>query len=84
MDVTKSDFFYFGTLPQVCIHSLIEDEYSQMYIPQEICDCGSNEWIESKMDVIKPIEGFSYPKKDVHRCKNCNTVRLANHIGSKD
>ncbi len=84
MDTSKSDFFHFGTLPQVCIHSVIEDEYSKMYIPQETCDCGCKEWINGTMDIIEPVPGSSYPKKDVHRCKKCNKVRIANHIGAKD
>lgn len=77
MDTSKSDFYHFGTLPSVCIHSPIKDKYSKMYIPLEICECGCKEWVESTM--IKFI-GFSLDR--VHRCKDCNTVRIANHIGS--
>jgi hypothetical protein len=25
--------------------------------------------------------GHTFPRKDVHRCKNCNEVRLADYIG---
>ena len=84
MDTSKSEFYHFGLLPQVCIHSLVEDEYSKMYKPQEICECGHSEWVESTMDIIKPIEGFSFPKKNVHRCKKCNKVRISHHIGIKE
>lgn len=84
MNTSKSEFFHFGILPQICIHSVIEDEYSKMYIPQKICNCGCEEWIQGTMDIIKPIPGFSFPKKDVHRCKECNSVRIANHIGTKN
>jgi hypothetical protein len=76
MDTSKSDFFHFGTLPQVCIHSLFEDEYSKMYIPQEVCDCGCKDWIDSTM-----IKFVGFPPSDVHRCKECNAIRIANHIG---
>lgn len=83
MDTSKSEFYHFGILPQVCIHSLDEDEYSKMYIPQEKCKCGSSDWIESTMDIIVP-KGFTFPQKRVHRCKECNEVRIANHIGYKE
>ncbi len=77
----KSDFFNYGILPKICIHSLIEDPYSKMYIPRDKCECGGNEWIESTMDIVKPVKGYEFPKKDVHRCKECNEVRMADHIG---
>lgn len=77
--IDKSEFFHFGILPQVCIHSLIENEYSKMYIPQETCDCGCKEWVDSTMVII---EGF--PEKEVHRCKDCNKVRIAYRIGIKE
>ena len=77
----NSEFYNFGILPQICIHSLIEDEYSKMYIPRKQCDCGCAEWIEGKMDIIKPMNGYEFPKKDVHRCKECNEVRISDHIG---
>jgi hypothetical protein len=79
MDTSKSEFYHFGLLPQVCIHSLIEDEYSKMYKPQETCDCGHSEWVESTMIMIE-----GYPPKQVHRCKKCNEVRIAHHIGIKE
>ena len=80
----KSEFYHFGILPEICIHSPIEDKYSKMYTPREKCDCGCSEWIEGKMDIVKPVNGYQYPQKDVHRCKNCNEVRMADHIGVKD
>lgn len=76
----KSEFYHFGLLPQVCIHSPIEDQYSKMYTPRQACDCGCAEWIDGKMDIIVPV-GFKFPQKDVHRCKQCNEVRMADHIG---
>ena len=79
--MNKSEFYHFGILPQVSIHSIIEDQYSKMYIPREKCDCGHNEWIEGEMDIIKPSFGFEFPKKPVHRCKKCKEVRMADHIG---
>ncbi len=81
MDTSKSDFFHFGTLPNVCIHSLDEDEFSKMYIPQDRCNCGGNEWIDSTMKIIEDFMGYEFPKKRVHRCKACNEVRIAHHIG---
>lgn len=80
--LSKSEFYHFGILPGVCIHSLIEDQYSKMYIPRKKCDCGCLEWIEGEMDVMKPIPGFYSPKRHVHRCKNCKEVRLSDHIGT--
>lgn len=77
--INKSEFFHFGILPQICIHSVIEDEYSKMYIPQMVCNCGCVEWIDGKMQMF---EGF--PEKDVHRCKKCNEVRIAHHIGIRE
>lgn len=79
MDTNKSEFFHFGILPQVCIHSLVQDEYSCMYSPQANCECGSSEWIDSTMEIVNGL-----PIKDVHRCKHCNKVRLATHIGYKE
>jgi hypothetical protein len=83
MKTDKSEFFHFGILPQVCIHSLDEDEYSKMYIPQEKCDCGCSDWIESTMKIIEDRIGYNFHKR-VHRCKECNEVRIANHIGYKE
>jgi hypothetical protein len=79
MDTSKSEFYHFGLLPAVCIHCLIEDEYSIMYKPQEICECGHSEWIESTM-----IKFISLIPSNVHRCKKCNEVRIAHHIGIID
>jgi len=79
----KSDFFHFGTLPQVSIHSIIEDQYSKMYIPREKCDCGCSEWIDGKMKIVEDCFGYEFPKKDVHRCKDCNEVRMADHVAAK-
>jgi len=83
MDTSKSEFFHFGILPEVCIHSLDEDEYSKMYIPREKCDCGNDKWIDSTMKIVKDFMGYEFPKKLVHRCSHCNEVRLADHIGKK-
>jgi len=80
--INKSEFFHFGTLPQVSIHSTIEDGYSKMYVPREKCDCGCNEWIDGKMKIVEDSFGYEFPKKDVHRCKECNEVRMADHVGS--
>lgn len=81
LDFDKSEFHHFGILPAICIHSLAQDQYSKMYKPRLLCECGSDEWIEGKMDVIKPVNGYKFPQKDVHRCKSCNEVRVADHIG---
>lgn len=83
MDTNKSEFFHFGILPRVCIHSLDEDEYSKMYIPQEKCDCGCFEWVESTMKMLEDVGDYSFPLKNVHRCKNCNEVRISTHIGKE-
>ncbi len=82
IDVKNSEFAHFGILPGICIHSLVEDQYSKMYIPREKCKCGSTEWIESTMDIVKPVIGYEFPKKDIHRCNECNEVRMADHIGA--
>lgn len=84
MDVSKSEFFHFGILPSVCIHSPIKDEYSNNYIPREKCDCGCTEWVESTMKLVGDSFGYEFPTKDVHRCKQCNQVRMADHKGYKE
>ncbi len=82
--IDKSEFYHFGILPRVCIHSPNEDEYLKMYIPREKCGCGNSEWISGKMDIVKPMNGYTFPQKDVHRCKDCNEVRMADHIGKDE
>lgn len=84
MDTSKSEFFHFGLLPEVTIYSPIEDQYSKMYVPRHKCDCGSSKWINGKMDILNLSMGRIFPQKDVHRCKNCNEVRMADHLGVKD
>jgi len=79
--ISKSEFYAFGILPGVCIHSPIEDQYSKMYKPRDKCDCGHDKWIDSTMDIVKPSLGFSFPKKDIHRCEKCREIRMADHIG---
>lgn len=74
----KSEFYHFDVIPQVCIHSLVEDEYSKMYVPREVCECGCTEWVEGTMQMF-----IGLPLKDVHRCKACNEVRMADHIGAR-
>lgn len=59
---------------------MVEDEYSKMYIPREKCECGCSEWIEGKMNIVEPVNGYQFPQKDVNRCKKCNEVRMADHI----
>lgn len=79
----KSEFYHFGVLPRMCIHSPIEDEYSHMYVPQEKCDCGCSKWVDGKMPLVEMM-GVPCMFKDVHRCKDCNEVRVANHIGKDE
>lgn len=81
----NSEFYHFGILPQLCIHSPFKDQYSQMYIPREKCDCGCNEWIEEGCTMILGHYPDGTPVyKDVHRCKKCYEIRIADHIGIKD
>lgn len=82
--IKNSEFFHFGILPSVCIHSPIEDEYSKMYNPRQKCECGCEEWVDGLMDIVKPMNGYEFPKKNVHRCAKCSEVRMADHIGVKD
>lgn len=82
--INESAFYHFGILPSVCIHSPIEDQYSSMYIPREKCKCGCSEWVEGEMKIVEDSMGYEFPKKNVHRCKDCNDVRMADHIGVKD
>jgi len=79
----NSEFFHFGILPRVCIHTLEEDEYSHMYIPEEGCSCGCKEWIVSVM-ALAQVDGIPCMFKNVHRCRDCNEVRMANHIGKEE
>ena len=81
MDTSNSEFYHFGILPKICIHSLDEDSYSKMYKPKKQCDCGCDQWIESTMKIIQSSGGLHYPEKRVHRCKNCNDIRTSIHIG---
>lgn len=81
MDTSKSEFFHFGILPRVCIHSPIEDQYSKMYLPREKCECGSSQWIDGEINITN---GLEFPRKQVHRCKECDEVRMADHIGRDD
>lgn len=74
----RSCFYHFGILPQACIHSLIEDEYSKMYEPEKNCKCGCENWYED--DAVLFI---GLPPKKVHRCKRCNELRMGIHIGMK-
>ena len=75
-EMENSAFYQFGLLPEICIHSLDEDQYSPMYIPREKCDNGHSDWIES---TIQMFSNFDSPKR-VHRCKICNDVRMSDHI----
>lgn len=79
----KSEFYHFGILPHVCIHSPIEDQYTKMYKPRDECDCGSSDWIDGTMKIIEDSMGYVFPLKNVHRCEKCKQVRMADHIGSK-
>ena len=79
--MNNSDFLYFGTLPSISIHTPKEDEYSKMYIPREKCDCGCSEWITGTF-LLGLYQNKIPCYKDVHRCKDCNEVRMADHIGS--
>jgi hypothetical protein len=80
----NSEFYHFGVLPQLTIHSPIVDQYSHMYIPRDSCDCGCSEWKDGELDLIQPIRGFTLPKKQVHRCVNCSNLRMADHKGRKE
>ena len=80
MKPSESAFLEFGLLPGVCIHSIIEDRYSKMYVARTICQCGCSEWVDSSIEIIRDLMGYEYPKKQMHRCKQCNQVRMADHI----
>lgn len=85
MNVNDSEFFHFGILPAMCIHSVEADEYSKMYKPIPRCDCGCTEWLEEGCTMVLGHYPDGTPVyKDVHRCKNCFEVRTANHIGVQD
>ncbi len=85
MNYSDSEFYHFGILPQICIHSAIEDQYSRMYTPRQKCDCGCSEWDEEGCTMILGHYADGTPVyKDVHRCKQCHEVRMADHIGVKD
>jgi len=79
----NSEFYHFGILPRVCIHSPEPDQYSHMYVPEERCKCGCVEWVDGKMPLAE-LMGVPCMFKDVHRCKACNDIRMANHIGKED
>ena len=71
------DFFNYGTLPKVCIHTPKPDNFSDYYSPRGICKCGSSDWIDGEMDILKSKIDHVWPKKPVHRCKKCEEVRLS-------
>ena len=77
--IDKSAFYHFGILPSVCIYTIKEDKYSKMYKVRDKCECGCSEWMPSTMIIHKLL-----PLKDIHRCKNCNEIRLCDHIGIID
>jgi hypothetical protein len=79
-----SEFLLSGKLPKVCIHTPLGDQYSKYYEPEKKCKCNCDNWIDGEMDIIKSIEGFNFPPKKVHRCKNCNAVRVAHMIEVQD
>jgi hypothetical protein len=79
----KSEFYHFGILPRVCIHTPGEDQYSKMYKPREVCECGCKEWIDGTM-ALANIGGVECMFKDVHRCKECGKVRMSDHIGREE
>jgi hypothetical protein len=83
MNTDNSAFYHFDILPGICIHWVEEDQYSKMYKPMAKClECGHTEFREAKMKII---EGFPDEfDKRVHRCNECNEVRMATHIGLKD
>lgn len=79
--IDKSAFYHYGKLPEVCIHSPIKDQYSDYYIPRVKCNCGSDEWIEEGCTMIIAHYPDNTPMyKDVHRCKKCHEVRMADHV----
>jgi len=84
MDTSNSEFYHFGILPQLCIHSPMEDEYSKMYIAREKCDCGSSNWLENCTMILGHYPDGTAIYKDVHRCSECFEVRVADHIGLKN
>lgn len=78
----NSEFYHFDILPQLTIHTVIPDDYSPMYKPRERCDCGCDEWLEEGCTMILGHYPDGTPVyKDVHRCKTCYEVRMADHIG---
>jgi hypothetical protein len=81
--LNNSAFAHFGLLPRVCIHQPEKDEYSHMYKAREVCDCGCNKWIDGKM-ALAQIMDVQCMFKNVHRCKKCNEVRVADHIGKEE
>lgn len=80
MKPSESAFLEFGLLPEVSIHSIVEDQYSKLYVPRAMCECGCSEWVDSTMKIVKDLMGYEFPKKQVHRCKQCNEVRMSDHI----
>ena len=83
--LNKSEYYHFGILPQICIHSPHIDQYSHMYKPQDVCDCGCTDWLTEGCTIILGHYRNGIPvHKDVHRCAKCNEVRIAHHIGIKD
>ncbi len=83
--INKSEFFHFGILPGVCIHSPINDVFSKMYVPREKCENGHSDWLtEGCIMKIGHWQDSTPIYKEVHRCKICNDVRISDHIGVKD
>lgn len=83
--MNENAFVHFGLLPEVCIHSPVEDQYSKMYVARNTCECASEEWLTEGQTMILGHYAGDIPLiKHVHRCAKCNEVRLADHIGANN
>lgn len=81
--IAKSPFYYFGILPAWSIYSPVQDNYSDVYVPEKVCECGSIKW-KKKQTMILGFQNGIPLSKEIHRCKNCDKIRMAKHVGIKD
>lgn len=69
--------FSISNLPKVSVYCLDNNYFMQFYEMNEICLCGSQEWIMSFLKISTTENDLQFLPKRIHRCKSCNQIRLS-------